>query len=370
VSYEVDVLAVGKESRSGDAMAFRYGDFSHPSRFRVVVIDGGFQESGEELVTHIREWYGTNRVDLQILTHPDSDHVNGSHAVLEQMDVQQLWMHRPWDRAADVCDVLVGNTTQRAVSDRFKRSIDGAYELEKLAIKKGVPITEPFQGLLSADQQLAVLGPSEGYYNELCAAFIEGRTDTASTALSLGGLLGQLAAGARKVANIIHEAWDQEALTEPGPNDVTPMNNSSVILLAKLDDDFFLFTGDAGVAALTHAADFAESRGFVLRNNIKYIQGPHHGSKRNVGPAILNRLIGPIVLQGTTTSKSAFISAAKEDNLKHPSKRVTNALNRRGAWVSATQGQTQCFRSLDVPGRPNWVAISPITFTSEYDDGE
>lgn len=368
MSYEVDVLAVGKETRSGDAMVFRYGDFTRPGGFRVVVFDGGFQDSGEELVAHIRRWYGTNVVDLQILSHPDADHVNGSHAVLEQMEVRELWMHQPWERAAEVCNVSAGNRTQRAVSQRLKASIDGAYKLEKLAKQKGVPIAEPFQGLMTADQCLAVLGPSEAYYNSLAAEFIDGKP--AATAFSFAGILGQVEAGIRKVANIIKEQWNQDALTEPGPNDVTPMNNSSVILLAQLDTDCFLFTGDAGVPALTQAADFAEGRGVVLRDCLRYFQGPHHGSKRNVGPSLLNRIVGPIVPQGTTIQKSAFISAAKGDNAKHPSMRVTNALNRRGATVTATQGVGHCFRSLDVPQRLGWVPITPVQFTAEYDDGE
>jgi hypothetical protein len=62
--------------------------------------------------------------------------------------------------------------------------------------------------------------------------------------------------------------------------------------------------------------------------SFKFVQIPHHGSKRNVGPAILNRLIGSPVAQGTNKF-TAFVSVPKKGEPKHPSKRVTNAFMRR-----------------------------------------
>ena len=40
----------------------------------VVVIDAGFQESGDAFVQHIAAYFGT-KIDLALLTHPDGDHI-------------------------------------------------------------------------------------------------------------------------------------------------------------------------------------------------------------------------------------------------------------------------------------------------------
>ena len=41
--------------------------------------------------------------------------------------------------------------------------------------------------------------------------------------------------------------------------------------------------GDAGINALWWATNYAKAQGFVLRD-FKFVQIPHHGSRRNVGP--------------------------------------------------------------------------------------
>ena len=95
-------------------------------------------------------------------------------------------------------------------------------------------------------------------------------------------------------------------------------------------------------------------------------QVPHHGSKRNSGPTVLNRFIGTPVNQGVSVGTVAMISAAKDGEPKHPSKRVTNALNRRGAKVVATQGGTKlhCHNT----GGRGWPGCALIPFATEYDE--
>jgi len=53
MGYEIDYIAGGGGSRSGDAIAFRYGSL-HGRREEqtVITIDGGTLESGEKLVEH------------------------------------------------------------------------------------------------------------------------------------------------------------------------------------------------------------------------------------------------------------------------------------------------------------------------------
>ena len=52
MGYEIDIIGVGQESKSGDAIAIRWGNlFGQRSEQRVVIIDGGFHESGKMWLT-------------------------------------------------------------------------------------------------------------------------------------------------------------------------------------------------------------------------------------------------------------------------------------------------------------------------------
>ena len=125
-----------------------------------------------------------------------------------------------------------------------------------------------------------------------------------------------------------------------------------------------LLTGDAGVRALSWARDYAISRQFPLQQ-FTFVQIPHHGSRRNVGPTILNELLGPIQLQGSPSRFAAFVSAPKEDD-QHPRKIVTNAFMRRGGRVIATQGIAKCHRA-GFPPRSGYSDAVPMEFASKVE---
>jgi beta-lactamase superfamily II metal-dependent hydrolase len=354
MQHEVDILAVGEESKSGDAIVFRYGDFvNDPSNQMVVVIDGGFKDSGEELVKRIQNEYGTNYVDIVISTHPDNDHVSGLEVILDKLTVGELWMHRPWNKDTELKKMVeseVGLLEMISVN-KAKKSLRAAFNLEKKAIEKGVTIVDPFAGHSSSDGVIHIIGPSVDFYNSLLPDFEKGGQMTMS----------------EKIKSAISEFWHKDELEEPHEDAVNARNNSSVVTVALFEDKNFLFTGDAGVKALASASAHASSRSFDLGSNIHYYQVPHHGSKRNVGPSILDAIIGPIVPQGQKNGKTAFISAAK-DNPKHPSHRVKNAFIRRGVNVSQTCGQCHCFRSDGVPTRPGWGPINYCEFTNSHEE--
>ncbi len=362
MSYEVDVRAVGQESKSGDAIVLRYGDFSDRRRYRVVVIDGGFVESGEDLVNFIKTTYGTSSVDLVISTHPDADHCSGLETLVEQLEVGELWMHQPWNHVKEACDILGYRGQARGRFDeQLELSLSDAADLETIAKKKGIPIREPFDGVRSQDGCIMILGPTEEYYEELLAGFEDPSKACQRT------FLESVEAAVRKAIAKIRESWDSEVLVEPDSNATRPQNNSSAIILARLDSDYFLFTGDAGVPAQLRAIP----EGFLgmLEGRLKFVQLPHHGSKRNIGPTTMDRILGPKLASPEMKSGlTAFVSAAKKGAPKHPAKRVTNAANRRGAHVLVTQGSPHCYRSVDAPARPNWGPIATIEFCENYEE--
>ena len=105
----------------------------------IYVIDGGTQASGKALVQHIRKYYGAKRVDYLISTHPDMDHISGLKVVLEELEVGELWMHKPWDYASEIIDHIQdedGRVTLDSLIKRIKESARLATEVEEMAKKK------------------------------------------------------------------------------------------------------------------------------------------------------------------------------------------------------------------------------------------
>jgi beta-lactamase superfamily II metal-dependent hydrolase len=81
----------------------------------------------------------------------------------------------------------------------------------------------------------------------------------------------------------------------------------------------------------------------------------------------LNRILGPIK-PNESYDKTAYVSASKDGQPKHPAKKVVNALKRRGANVFATQGKGLLHHSNDAPQREGWSAAQPLPFYKEVDE--
>lgn len=346
--FEVDFLPVENENqdggKSGDAIAIRFTVHAE-QRQAVVVIDGGRDYTTDALVRHIDQYYGTDVVDLMISTHPDADHLNGLAGVVEALDVQELMIHQPRLHAGDVSDFS---------------NLEALDELLDTAKARGVLVSEPFTGESRLGGQLTVLGPTSTYYEELLAQQLwEAKYTTASAAASKGWW--------QRGINLLERAVDWlpvETLTDEG--ETSHRNNSSVITLLTVDGQRMLFTGDAGIPAMTAAADQYESTyGSFAAFPLSFMQAPHHGSKRNLGPTILNRILG-MPTSPYASSTVALISSAKAAP-KHPSPKVVNALKRRGCFVGATEGITICHSS-GAPARPGWGILQPLPALVEDDD--
>lgn len=366
MSYEVDFLGVGAESQSGDAIAVRFGALGKPEgRTRVVVIDGGFQATGDEIVAHIRQHYGTDRVDLVISTHPDQDHINGLETVLEELEVGELWIHQPWDHCQGLAGKFQdGRITDNSIGERLRTNLEAAYRLVRLAERKGIPIHEPFTGLSFAGGTVKVLGPSQSFYEDLIPSF-DGMPVVSEKAApaglsGIGGFFGKAVAAAKQMYKVM---WGQDQIVDDGVT--SSKNSSSVITQFIVDGRRLLFTGDAGIDALHRAAN--ELDNCVDPAELKLIQIPHHGSRRNVGPAVLDRIIGKPVAEGQSRGITAIVSTAKQGEPKHPRVAVLNAFIHRGVRVLATRGKG-IRHGHNAPDRAGWGPVTPETYNYVYED--
>ena len=336
MDYEIEFRAVGEGSKPGDCIVVRYGT---TTEHEVMVIDGGTRASGAALVDHLRDLCGNDiSIAHVVVTHPDlGDHASGLRDLLENVKVQNLWMHVPWVHAAEARPYFKDKRfTDSSLADRLRKDYDILSELFDLAVEKNVDIYEPFRG--TAIGPFRVLSPTSYSYVRLLPQFT--RTPDAADEVALMSenyflekqqQPGFLKALMEKAKTWVDERWDKELLKDRGVTSAS--NESSTILYGDFGErGQVLLTGDAGLYALRWSADYADAMKLPLQS-FAFVQVPHHGSRSNVGPSALDRLIGPIKTPENRQT-IAFISAPKDDET-HPRKMVVNAFKRRCANVFA-----------------------------------
>jgi len=348
MNYEIEFLPVGNGEKSGDAIVVRYGE---EDDYKIMVVDGGSKESGQALVDHIQKYYKTSYVDYVVNTHPDQDHASGLSVVLEELKVGELWIYRPWLNTEFMTDFFKdGRITEKSLKERFQKAFKYSFELEKIAKEKSIKINEPYQGSQIGD--FTVLSPSIEWYLDLLLE--SKKTPELQRGFEDNSLLDSLT---EEVLKIIEETLDIETLKEDAQTSAD--NESSVILYANFNGSGILLTGDSGIRALNKAYEYHPQ----LADNLKFVQVPHHGSRRNVSPSILNKILGE---KGQSNNKIAFVSASKEST-KHPRPIVVNAFIRRGCKVCSTEGNT-IMHYHGMPNREGWSTVTPLEFKENVED--
>lgn len=353
--FEIDFLPIDKGESLGDAVVLRYG---MPAQQKIIVYDAGSATTGDALVKHIRQFFNTNHIDHLVSSHPDPNNTPGLINLLQQMEVGTLWMHRPWLYDSVIRDYFeLGVCAQPGLVETLESKFRLSYELEQLAIKKNVPIKEPFRGQWIG--HLHVLSPAKDWYvNEL----IDQLSLPVASPNHLMRFLRCLRRTAKRAVSWVAEHWDHEYLPESGQTSAE--NESSVVLYGNLEDYHYglLLTGHAGVEALHRAADYLEELNMNVEKRVQFIQMPHYGALEHVSTPLLNRLLGtPLPNEPAQKQKVAFISSAKSDHYPHAS--VVNALLRRGVKVVSTEGKTKRHQKNAVIPQ-NWQ-VSPVLAFSE-----
>ena len=324
MNFEIDFLPVGEGS--GDAIVIRYGDDT--AGYYLHLVDGGRTETAETIINHVNKFYHGYHINHMVLSHADDDHATGLVGVMEKIEVKNLWMNRPWLYADQILHHFHGNFSLQGLIDDIKARHPYLVELETLAIKNGTHIHEVFQG--DRIGAFTVLAPAKDRYINSIPDFSKTPDRyTTEAADSQGfGLLRSLLEATKKVM----ENWDIETLAS---NTVTSASNEScVVQYAALDDKGVLLTADVGPIGLAEAADFGAQLGF---NRPKFVQVPHHGSRHNVTPTVLDRWLGDKQPQGTVVG-TAFCSVGS-NKLDYPRAQVKNAFMRRGFEVFSTRSK-------------------------------
>ena len=329
--FEIDFLKIDAD-QSGDAITLRY---SINSTKNIHVIDGGFQKTGDDIISHISTYYGVyTTIDSVVVTHPHEDHTSGLKKVLEYFMVKELWMLRPWEYASELLPRFARYKNASNLSAKLKDTYSDLEELETIANNKGISIHEPFQG--SRIGQFIVLAPTKERYLDLIVQ--SNNTPDASS------------------------VWGVESFPSEGTD---CENEMSVVQYASLCNQEILLTADAGRNALDETMYYARTLGINL-SGINHFQIPHHGSLGNVSSVILDNLIGTKLPSKIIYKPSVIVSAAKNDS-DHPNNTVVRAIMHRGANVVSNEDTSLWCRSPNAPARSGWSPVQALPYPENED---
>jgi hypothetical protein len=352
--WEIDFLQVNS-SRSGDAITARY---QLGTTFWVHAIDGGYAADAPRMAQHIQARYGTKIIDHMVVTHPDQDHAEGLATLCELCDVRNLWMLRPWLYAPELLPYFPTYSSADRLASKLRSSYPYIDALETVANKRGIAISEPFQG---ADIGLfKVLAPSPQRWGQLII-------DSEKTPQGGDtGLFGGLFELAKSAVRFIKAGWGSEKFST---EDTSTENEMSVIQYLRFGDRKVLLTGDAGRGGMTEAAAYAPQIGLFLPR-VTDFQTPHHGGRRNVNSEILDHWLGPVLASPPAAGNELFravICASKED-AAHPRKAVRRGLLHRGAKVLTTEEHNIWIHSDDAPARADYYALPNNPYPDEQEE--
>lgn len=358
--YEIDFHPVGSGANSGDAITMRYWT---GTGWRVIVIDAGFQDTGDAIVDHVLSVYGTSEVEHVVSTHPDNDHISGLRAVISRLNVKNLWMHVPEYHAKNMMDFFHDpRWTLDWLTTDLRRSYLIVTEILDLAQRRGTSLHPPFQGAKIGP--FVVLSPTQAMYEGLLPQF----RDTPKPAQQRLMLLGHWLTGiGRRIASQIRRIIDEDIFTETlREGGITAAENeSSVVLYGQIDGRNILLTGDAGLKALEAAVTYGENIGLPFGTALNVFQIPHHGSRNNISPSMLNRIVGGISGFRTRSMIGCVISAGPDDET-HPRQVVVNALLRRGLVPQDTKSGILLF-NYGVPNRAGFGHAPSLEFASKVE---
>lgn len=308
--YCIRFFHVGNDTKGGDAILIElFDEIDNPF---VILIDGGYKETGEKICQYIKDEYDNPIIHLMVNTHPDIDHTSGLKVILEndEIEVKQIVMNRPWkDAGLKPEHFKDGRITKNSLAERLRDEFAMADDIEDVAKEKKIPLDGAFQGYNLVPDVLTVLAPTKNSYRNFLLA--SGKSPDA--------YVDELNKKSYKKVELEEETYNGNGIIKWFDEEETSeVNQTSLVLSLKIGKEHFLLTGDAGKATLTNALDFYENlHGSYSSRDFTVVQLPHHGSRKNINPDILNKL-----------SPKSYIISCPPDGLKdgHPSKRLINKI--------------------------------------------
>lgn len=305
--YLIRFFQVGKGKDGGDAILIRL--FSDQDVERLFLIDGGYQETGEALISYIKKECSTRTISIMFNTHPDKDHISGLITVMKSEDIKvdNIVLNRPWKDAKFTKEMFKDDRiTDKSLINRLKVAFNYAEDLEELATKKGITIKRCFSDDNNKLGILNILGPSKDLYKK-------GLLASKKTPESY------IEDGLENYKPTVYSEEDYkkgETIEWYDEEETSAVNQTSLIIALHLGKTKVLFTGDAGKTALREAMTYYKSIGGNPKD-FTIVQLPHHGSRKNIDPEIIGEFDNPDYIISCPPN-------GEEEG--HPSRRLINKL--------------------------------------------
>ena len=355
MAFEIDLLPVGSKKKSGDCIAFRYGDLVKGKENQcVVVVDGGYASTWKDtLKPHLKKYYnceydGKIHINMVILSHPDLDHVSGlvEMANDEEVEIDMVMMHEPWKELTPAWfkdGRITKESLKRRLGDAFEKAKQLSDAIDKVSRAPLNPNKYDYNGAI-----FSILGPSQQFY-KTCIANCEKTPEPHDT-------IEEILETRNSIGEMSYERYERGHITWDDSENTSPINESSLIVLFEYEDVKVLFTGDAGKEGLGEAIGFANEQGIKL-DDCTIIKMPHHGSRKNVNPSIMDNFKRCMKL---------YYSCASDDLGHHPSQRLINMLNEKNFRQLSTSGCTLHWGK-GAPDREGWSKANAIESFAEIE---
>jgi beta-lactamase superfamily II metal-dependent hydrolase len=280
-------------AKHGDALWIEYGSGSGPTRR--IVIDGGPINAYPEFEAKLRQLPdGDKRVELLVITHVDTDHIEGTIRLLALP--RQRWPFAPRDiwfngyrhlrpqtdlggREGEFLSALIHQRAFAEWNKAFNREavvITNAADLPRITLDGGMALTllSPDTRKLSTlaekwEEDLAGSVIRPGDLERAWAELVKAKKFTAGAELTLGP-----------------EDLTAKLRAQLKGRDASAANGSSIAFLAEFDDKRCLFLADAHMNLVCESLEKLIPPG-ATQLRVDAIKLSHHGSKHNITPRLL-----------------------------------------------------------------------------------
>lgn len=348
--YHIEMLSVG----AADAFIIFYIDEN--SIGHLILIDAGNYIDGQEIITHIRNYYDNPVIDLAIVTHPDDDHYGGFIKMLEKIrdkekdaiGIKKFWVNDPGNNHVDKDEVKwitkqkTVNVKARSVYDLGDKNLLDLIDAlsisrtEKFANVYRWPNTNNLYTLPSSDfPGCTILGPTKSYYERLVPNFRNDELNFHKPEDDAGYYSWKDIPDGKCLSTTLDNACD----------DPSAHNQSSLTFIFEpVAGKKYLFAGDAGRDAFNNIHPFLKGK----IKNVTWLKVPHHGSKHNMDSAIINWI----------KPKTAYVSSEKIGNYLNQC--TVKALKASGCSVYSTHTDGSHFIHKQIGEREGYTTATSL----------
>lgn len=289
-----------------------------------ILIDGGWKKDADQVEAFLRDRAketGIAMIHHLVCSHSHDDHAQGLVELVDRkiFPISQAWVHdtrtthRVFTESRSALLTQLGTSASRVLAD-IRESEETRHTLLASLEQHRIPISSPFAGARIGPGM--VLGPTESFFESQFKKLenING-IETWNQKLS-----HQWLEGIFDTESILEKRAQAEDEKELGSDPVSPENEVSTVIAFASDTEICLLTGDVGCEGLSEVVERHQNH---LRS-VRWLQVPHHGSRRNMNLELIEHL----------APQTSFISC--EGTVKHPSRKLVNALKAQGGKVFST----------------------------------